>query len=915
MEKIGMRRTTLSAASAICLLFPALTDVSAEVSVVGSVTNIKQISEGNKKQVVFTSENAGACVVIPFAPDLIRVRCHWDFTAEEQWQTPDMAIAEKLEDWPDFPVEFRDANENYYITTDQIQVEVVKGPNLRFNFKHPKDTYYYLSEGVRLEYDKDYSVFAEEKTTYRGLKKSDMIPWWYKVRAVQKMPAEEVYFGLGEVPYPLQKGAGTHVQFWNADTFMWNEYKNPMYMSLPLMYGVRPADKERPAFAYGIFFNNPARPVFMFGKERQVPRQSRFNLEHKNGQYSFEAGDGQIDFFFFGGGPQHTMKEVLSRYSQLTGLPTFLPKWAYGHHMSRWSYNQDEIKTLIKEHRQRKIPLDAVYLDIDYFDQSPEGREYGKNDLHQLTFNKEWNPELMFQHATKQHVRLIPLIEAWLTNTDPMFNKADNKDYFIQDENGKSKLSNLYFGRVGWIDFTNRKARDWWKKKVREFLDKYPFAGIWNDLNEPADEQDNNNDPLPLASRYAMSGHDFKWDDSRRWHHNIKNTYNLYETKLTYETLQEKYPAKRPFVLSRSAWPGIQRYALNWSGDNKATWEHLRINIKLGLNTMISGQVNFGHDVGGFVGEYDPRQPDSKTPSPELMTRWIQFAALTPFFRNHSILGDYSNRQKDSREIYTYNQPYQDIMIESVRFRYKLMPYLYSLAYHSTISGIPMNMPKFFIFTDDTETYSQKNDYDLMVGDYLLAAPIYEQGKTERWVYLPKATQWYDWRTDQKYNGGWTKSDAPIAKLPLFVRQGAIIPMGPVMEHVEAFKAGSLNVHVWPGASSEFTLFEDDGVSWNYKQGEYAKTTFSLEDTDAGSVFTVQARAGSFDTGRSAYILIFHDMDRPSKIHINDTKTNAFANLKDLHSNPEGSYYDSGARKLTVKVEDNGQEILLRLNR
>ncbi|MCI5141226.1 MAG: DUF4968 domain-containing protein, partial [Candidatus Electrothrix sp. ATG1] len=599
MKNSGKRQTLFFAAA--CLLLTPLTDVAAEVAVVGPVTEIKQLSQGSKKKIVFTTENAGACVVIPYAADLIRVRCHWDFTADEQWQTPDMAIAEKLENWPDFPVEFRDAGDNYYITTDQVQVEVVKKPNLRFNFKHPKDTYYYLSEGLRLEYDKEYFVFDEENTTYRGMKKSDMIPWWYKVRAVQKMPADEVYFGLGEVPYPLKKGQGTHVQFWNADTFMWNEYKNPMYMSLPLMYGVRPASNEHPAFAYGIFFNNPARPVFMFGKEREHPRQSRFNLGHKNGQYSFEAGDGQIDFFFFGGGPRHSMKEVLSRYTRLTGQPTFLPKWAYGHHMSRWSYNQHEIYSLIEEHRQRNIPLDAVYLDIDYFDQSPDGREYRKNDLHQLTFNRQWNPGAMFHHASSRNVRLVPLIEAWLSQTDPMFGHADSSKYFIQDEQGKSKLTNLYFGRVGWIDFTSWEARDWWKKEVRGFLDKYPFDGIWNDLNEPADEQDQNNDPLRLASRYAMSGHDFQWDDSRRWHHNVKNTYSLYETWLTYETLQEKYPEKRPFVLSRSAWPGIQRYALNWSGDNKATWEHLRINIKLGLNTMISGQVNFGHDVGGFV--------------------------------------------------------------------------------------------------------------------------------------------------------------------------------------------------------------------------------------------------------------------------------------------------------------------------
>ena len=897
-----MKRRILSAAAVLLVLLP-LSSASAEVLSVGAVTDIKQLND--KKQVVFSTDNAGACAVIPYAPDLIRVRCHWDFTADKQWQTPDLAIAKGLEEWPNFPIQFRDAGDNYYITTDELQVEVVKKPNLHFNFKHPKDNFYYISEGIRLEYDKDYTPLKEEEVTYRGMKQSDMIPWWYKVRAVQKMPADEAYFGLGEVPYPLQKGAGTHVQFWNADTFMWNEYKNPMYMSLPLMYGVRPAAADHPTFAYGIFFNNPARPVFMFGKERAFARQSRFDLAQRSGQYSFEAADGQIDFFFFGGGTQHTMKEVLTRYSQLTGLPTFLPKWAYGHHMSRWSYNQHEIYTLIEEHRKRKIPLDAVYLDIDYFDQSPQSREYSSNDLHQLKFNHQWDPGTMFYHADSQHVHLVPLVEAWLTQTDPMFSKADRSGYFVKDEQGRSKLTNLYFGRVAWLDFTNWPTRDWWKLKLKTFLNEYPFAGIWNDLNEPADETDQNNDPLRLAGRYAMSGQDYQWNDSRRWHLNVKNTYNLYETWLTYETLQEQYPGQRPFVLSRSAWPGIQRYALNWSGDNQATWEHLRINIKLGLNTMISGQVNFGHDVGGFVGESEP----------ELMTRWTQFAVLTPFFRNHSILGDYSRRQQGSREIYPFAEPYQGIMTESVKFRYQLMPYLYSLAYQSTETGLPMNTPKFFIFTDDPATYGKNNDYDLMVGDAMLAAPVYERGATERQLYLPKGPQWYDWHTDRKYQGGATiKTDAPLYRLPLFVRQGAIIPTGPVMDYVNAFKSAWLDVHVWPGASSSFTLFEDDGVSWKYKQGQYAKTAFSLADSDKEVLFTVQAKEGSFDTGRKLYIVIFHDADQPAAVEKNGQKLPSFSNLTDLHGQDgEGFSYDADARKLTVKLADQGRQVRLKL--
>ena len=393
-----------------------------------------------------------------------------------------------------------------------------------------------------------------------------------------------------------------------------------------------------------------------------------------------------------------------------------------------------------------------------------------------------------------------------------------------------------------------------------------------------------------LDGKYNSNG------DSRSWQLNIRNTYANYETSLTYKTLIEKNPNKRPMVLSRAGWPGIQRYAMNWSGDNSASWDHCRHNIRLGLSTMISGQVNFGHDVGGFIGDS----------SGELMTRWTQWAAFTPLLRNHS---QYSDRE---REPWRYNQPYAENMIAAIKFRYKMMPYFYSLIHQSTVTGIPMNSPTVMHFTDDIDAHTY-NDYDFMVGDYMLVSPVYEDKANERYTYLPKGVKWFNWHNDNKFDGGnWVKVNAPIEILPIFVREGAIIPMGPIassMKDLAKNKPTWLDINIWPAEHSFFELYEDDGISQEYLNGNFAKTRMEASLNGSSFTFKIADKRGYYETGREVYILKVHNITHENEVSVNGRLLTKYNLEKDLYDNQQGFSYNKNKKLLIIKVRDTKREI------
>ena len=858
-------RQRLLLAVLVTLLTTVLIPTNAAVTTVGNVTNVTLSVDGTNGNTTanFWIDNGGEAAVTPVAADVVRVRYHFG----SLWSKEEPMIAKQPSFWPVLSntVSFTDQGATYLIQTPQLDVVVTKSP-FKVDFKDKSG--FYLLRDDHSEFDSSYAYTGQSGWSSGG----------FKLKCLKTLPTGQAFFGLGEYGGPMNR-RGSEFECWNTGTYNWSEFNKPEYLNMPFFYGVQPASGTTNAFVYGIMFNNPCRPLFRFGTQ-------------SGSQYSFEAGDGQLDYYFFGGGAGHTMATVIDRYSELTGRPAMLPKWAFGYHLSRFSYlNQSWVQYLADAATANNIPLDAVYLDIDYMNVNSDNNPTAANVLHQMTTDSNFpNPGAMISYCGAKGVKIIPLIEPLLETQDPMYNEANTDLHFIKDNSSSTVVGNIYLGPISWMDFSSTPARTWWKGKIGNWMNTFAFAGIWNDIDEPEGDAIPSNGLLWCDGRYGTST-----TDSRRQWSNEHNYFGLRCASTSYEALLEKNPTKRPFVLSRSGNCGLQHYAVSWSGDTAANWTYARTCIRFGTSAMISGAAWYGHDLGGFTG----------TVAPELLTRWHEWGALLPFFRSHSRKGDDVWPSGDQgREPWRYAEPYQSDMRNCIQFRYKLMPYLYTLAYNATQTGEPMNTPPVFKYFADANTASL-NDYEFMVGDYLLAAPVYNQGDTTRTVYLPwsPGVGWYHWWSNVRYSGGNTVTvSAPLGQLPLFVRSGAIIPMGPSMQNMTQAPSGYLDVNCWPEGNSSFTLYEDEGDGWNYTNGVYASATFTSARTATNWDFTIGARQGSYNPGHTNYFIYVYNPDSVAAVKLNGSP---LAQIGSFTSAPTG-WLMTGDGKLAIKVIDAG---------
>ncbi|MBP7828410.1 MAG: DUF4968 domain-containing protein [Kiritimatiellae bacterium] len=819
----------------------------------------------------FALSGGGSVEVTPFAADVVRVDYHW----VGPFETDQPMIAKPLADWTSAGATISDQGSKYVIQTSQLDIEVEKTP-LKIHFKD-KSGFYLLQEDF-MEYDAGYSY-----TGQRGTGSS-------KLKCQKIMPSGQAYFGLGEYGGPMNR-RGREIDCWNTGTFNWGEYQNPTYMNIPFFYGVQPAAGGNPAFVYGVFFNNPCRPLF------------KFNVSGET-RYSFEAGDGRMDYFFIGGGASHSMPKVIDRFSELTGRPTMLPKWGLGHHLSRFSYdNQAWVEYIANQATVEDIPLDAVYLDLDYMDANADGN-IGDGQIRQLAFNSRYaDPAGMVNYCNARGVKVVPLIEPWLQPGDTAhYTDANNNMHFIKDNGGSTVTRNIYTGAVSWFDYSSTPMNTWWQTRIVSWYNSIAFSGIWNDLTEPE-----GGDGIPYNGLLWLDGKfGTSSTDSRRWWSNERNYFGLRCARQSYNTMLAKDANKRPFVLSRSGNAGLQRYGVSWSGDTAANWFYQRATIRFGMGAMIAGAAWYGNDVGGFSG----------TPSAELMVRSTEFNCLTPFFRNHA------NENSADREPWRYSEPYKSQMRDLIKLRYRLMPYLYTLAYESTQTGEPMNVPPVFDYSADANTYGL-SDYEFLVGDFILSAPIYNEGASTRTVYLPYAPglEWYYWPSGSpnsspsgdKYAGGQTVTvSAPLGKAPLFVRSGAIIPMSASMQYANQSQPGWMDINCWPSGTSEFTLHEDDGETWDYLGGEYSRRRMVSARTAAAWDFTIEAKQGTYSTGtRDFYVYCYNP--GTSVVHGVTLNGAPLAQLANFGAGAQG-WLITGEGRIGIKLPDTGAAAALRVS-
>lgn len=626
-----------------------------------------------------------------------------------------------------------------------------------------------------------------------------------EVRVFRKLNEDAKFFGLGEKTGALDK-RGKHWTMWNTDFYAYDNSSDPLYLCIPFLIGLHDG------CAYGIFFDNTYRATFNLGAGN-------------NRLYSFGAEDGEMNYYFIFG---PDMRDVLSRYARLTGKMPLPPKWALGYQQCRWSYFPEyEVMDLAKNFRQRKIPADVIYLDIHYMDQYKV-----------FTWNKERfpDPETMLAELQLMGFKVITIIDPGV--------KVE-QGYFVHDEGVKGSHfltypdGKLFQGAVwpGWCyfpDFSKATTRDWWGKYYYEMKNQ-GVSGFWNDMNEPAVR----GDEFPYLVLFDDEG-------QRSTIKKMHNVYAYLEAKATYEGLKKHSPNERPFILSRSGWAGIQKYAAKWTGDNVADFDNLRMSVLMSLGLGLSGVPFVGPDIGGFVG----------SPTPELFARWVELGVFTPFFRNHT-----SHSTRD-QEPWCFGEPIEQIARGYISLRYQLMPYIYTEFRKASETGVPAMRPVFLNYQNDKEAYSKNYQYQFLFGDNILVAPVVEENQHFKKVYLPEG-RWLDKWTEKVHEGNSEIIvDAPLEKLPAFFRVGGFIPNRKKMLFVDEFSLSELIVDVIAGDFGQYELYLDDGKSYDYEKGDFDEIKFRQFYEKSSMIILSQSTNNKWAAGIQSILYKIHNIDK-----------------------------------------------------
>jgi alpha-glucosidase len=373
-------------------------------------------------------------------------------------------------------------------------------------------------------------------------------------------------------------------------------------------------------------------------------------------------------------------------------------------------------------------------------------------------------------------------------------------------------------------------------------------------------------------------------------HKKIHNVYGLEMARATFDGIKTNILNVRPFILTRAGYAGIQRYAAVWTGDNRANDVHLEMACTITQSMGLSGIPFVGSDVGGFIG----------VPSANLYTRWMELGAFTPFFRGHSEIN-----VKD-KEPWAFGDEVEGWVKKAIELRYKLLPYLYNEFYKASITGLPIMRPMFLDFQDDEQCYTTDAEFQFMLGNEILVAPVLNENDVYKKLYLPEG-KWLELQTNQIYNGNqWVVVEAPINRIPFFIKEGGIVPMQEVQNYVGEKKITELKLYIFPsGNSSSYELYEDDGKTLDYQNGDYSLTKFEVTRSN-GLDIGITKEKDNYSTGRKDYLIMIYDADQFSKVSSGSSLLQPVGSLNNLENSGEGYFYDTGKKILTIKVIDTG---------
>ncbi len=633
-----------------------------------------------------------------------------------------------------------------------------------------------------------------------------------RVALSKRLRPGERLFGLGDKTARLDR-RGRRFEHWNTDAFKFGRGTDPIYKTIPFVLGLadsvsRPAGGERIAepIAYGLFVDTPARSAFDLGAE-------------SGGRLRVEAEADELVYYLL---HAPTPLGVVRLFARLTGRTPMLPRWALGYHQCRYSYaTEAEVREVAAGFRERGIPCDTLYFDIHYMD-----------GFRVFTWDREAFPDPagLLADLRREGFTGVVIVDPGVKADDPDYPVAQDgaeHDVFVKYPDGTPFRGEVWPGICYFPDFTREDVRRWWGDWHRGLLDD-GVAGVWCDMNEPAvftlPGSEEEAGTMPDEVRHGCDGRSAD-------HRGAHNLYGMQMLRATYEGLRRLRPERRPFTITRAAYAGTQRYGTAWTGDNSATWDHLRLAIQQCLSLGVSGMPFAGADVGGFC----------ETPSGELLARWTQLGAVTPLFRNHSAI------DTPRQEPWLFGEDVERVCRGAIELRYRLLPYLYTVLHQAATDGTPILRPLALAHPAD-ETIRATSPLGFYVGDSLLAQPVVEEGQAEREVYLPPSPGgWFDFHTGERFEGRstiWTGT--PLDRLPLYVKAGTVLPLGPVVPSTAALVDQPLTLRVYP-AEGDFSsvLYEDAGDGWEHEAGGFYRCTLRGQ-TDAERVTVTPEVQGSY---------------------------------------------------------------------
>lgn len=652
-------------------------------------------------------------------------------------------------------------------------------------------------------------------------------------RVWKSMPEDEHYFGLGDKSGPLDH-RNLSFTMWNTDMYGWQESTDPLYKDIPFLLAMRSGS------AYGIFLDNTYRSNFDFGKESRD-------------FYSFGADGGGLDYYFFYG-PEP--KRVIQDFTALVGRSPLPPLFALGYQQCRYSYYPEaRVREIAREFRTRKIPADVIYLDIDY-----------QRNNRPFTVDREKFPnfEGMVKDLKNEGFKIVAITDLHIAKVPGYkpYDEGMSKGFFVTNPDGSTYVGKVWPGDSVFPDFTRDVVRKWWGTLYTDFVHT-GIRGFWNDMNEPAifERADKT---MPLDTIHNVEGR--KTD-----HREIHNVFGMQNVRATYEGMLRLQPDVRPFVLTRAAYAGAQRYAATWTGDNSATWNHMRISIPQLMNLGLSGYSFVGDDIGGFAG----------SPTPELLTRWMELGVFNPIYRNHATKGS------RNREPWVDGPEHEAIRRRYIETRYRLLPYIYTGMEEASKSGVPFMRPMFLEFPGEASLAT--NDTEFMFGSNLLVAPKVIEFVGTYEVQLPGGN-WYDFWTGLPIQGTSKMVDPPLDTLPVYVRAGSILPQQPLVQNVDETPQGPLQISIYPGPNCQGSLYQDDGNSLAYTRGDFYRVQFTCDSRPDSLQLNLSNPQGTYSPWWKQLKLVFYGINgAPRGISINQ------ASISDWK-------YDADGKTVTVNL-------------